>query len=103
MPWVDWLSGIAERFGVPTAILAVFLFFAWRIGNWIAQRADKAFDAHLDFVQKTGAALAVQTANERRQTEVLGAINEKLDGLPEPVSEAVVKKLRNAGYVGPGK
>ena len=46
---VDYVS-VAERLGIPAAVLFATLFFIWRASKALAPYFRKLFDKHLEFV-----------------------------------------------------
>ena len=46
---VDYVS-VAERLGIPAAVLFATLFFIWRASKALAAYFRKLFDKHLEFV-----------------------------------------------------
>ena len=59
---VEWIS-VAERLGIPAAILFAVLFFIWRVSKAVAPYLRKMFDKHMEFVD-------VAQENSQRCVEV---------------------------------
>lgn len=59
---VEWVT-VAERLGIPAAILFAVLFFIWRVTKAVAPYLRKMFDKHMEFVD-------VAQENSQRCVEV---------------------------------
>ena len=45
-----WMS-LIDRFGIPVAVLFALVYAIWRVARWLAPRADKALDGHMEFLR----------------------------------------------------
>ena len=64
---MDWMA-VAERLGVPAAMLAAIVFGAWRVIQYLLRRlfngdglVTRFFNAHLEQMRENGADLKAQT------------------------------------------
>ncbi len=65
---------IAERIGIPTAILVIFAFAVWRVLKWMGTTVIKPMaDSHIAFVNETTQTNKVNSQTLERLTQILEA------------------------------
>ena len=78
-----WWAKLLDRFGIPTAMLAVIMYFAWASITWTAERvAVPLAESHLKFLNSVD-------KSTQQQTEVL----EKIAKISEASQQIQVKVM----------
>lgn len=76
---------LVDRFGVPVAVLCALGYAIWRVARWLAPRADKALDGHMEFLRVNTdinrGLLDTQKSLERTIDSHHQVINEKVDDI----------------------
>jgi len=73
-------TNLVSSMGLPSAILVVLIFAAYRGGKWIAPQVEALFQAHVDLVND----LRVQSAQvAESNTEILRVSTETLSLIKE--------------------
>lgn len=70
---------IVERLGFPVALVAVAIFFAWRIGRFLGPPLLRVFESTENLHQSLKASTATITAETQRHTQLLDSLHETAD------------------------
>ena len=109
---MDATAKFINAVGFPVSLVAVIIFFAWKVGNFVAPRLVESFDKHDSFVdtmreqepKRTEAAKGVQEALTELVAQTVGT-NEALDASADvfdalapdnPGVRAGTKRMRHA-------
>lgn len=90
---------IAQSFGIPVAMLAVLIFFLWRVLVWLKPRVDAMIDSHIKLVENTSEAvkntadtLVKMSENNIKDTKSLVALTESHTKLAQ-AQERTIERL----------
>jgi len=77
---------IAERLGVPVALLIVFCWFAFRIVLWVGKEVVKPIAiSHIALVEQTEKATLTNTETLKKMTDIMGVQSKNVDVLRRDV------------------
>src|SRR5688572_15269814 len=76
-----WMS-LIDRFGIPMAVLFALVLAIWRVARWLAPRADKALDGHMEF-------LRVNTDINRGMLDTQKSLERTIEAHHEAMTEKV--------------